>query len=348
MSINVDAAETSATQDRRQRARAEASVWIVRLHGAHRSPELEAGFRRWLAVNPDNAAEFERVTAVWESAPHASIAGLPRVVHRERSSPNPRRFAIASTLLLFVAAAVFFSYRLEQAPEYVTAIGEQRTIPLDDGSRIGLNSNSKIKIEFTADRRAVRLLHGEAFFEVAHNQERPFVVIAGDNQVTAVGTAFEVRYEPDHIDVTLVEGKVNVTSTAEPLGVPASVSSSKTGLRSLSSSGYAMTAGERLTIAKGAAPVIDAPRVDAVTAWRRGEVMLDDTPLTEAIAEMNRYNKNELIIDESSIATLHVSGIYHTGDSEGFAQTVAQLYGLQVAQEGGQIHLRSAAPPPTP
>ena len=333
------------TQDSRRRARAEASVWIVRLHGAHRTPELEAGFRRWLAANPDNAAEFERVTAVWEAAPHASIVGLPRVVHKESASPNQRRWAIAATLLLVVAAGIFLDYRLRSDPEYVTAIGEQRTVPLDDGTRIALNSNSEVKIEFTDSKRTVRLLRGEAFFEVAHNQSRPFVVIAGDNQVTAVGTAFEVRYEPDHIDVTLVEGKVNVTSTAERLGPAASVSSSLSGLGKLSSSGYAMTAGERVRIAKGAPAIVDAPRVDAVTAWRRGEVMLDDTPLTDAIAEMNRYSKNALVIDESRIATLHVSGIYHTGDSEGFAQTVAQLYGLRVAQEGGQIHLRSAAPP---
>lgn len=336
------AAETT-TQESRRRARAEASVWIVRLHGAHRSPELEAGFRRWLEASPDNTEEFERVTAVWDAAPHASIAGLPRVVHREPASPNPRRWAIAATLLLVAAGIAFLAYRVELNPEYVTAIGEQRTVPLDDGSRIALNSNSKVKIEFSESKRTVRLLRGEAFFEVAHNQERPFVVIAGDNQVTAVGTTFEVRYEPDHIDVTLVEGKVNVTSTAEPLGAPASMSSSLSGLGKLSSSGYAMTAGERLRVAKGAPAIIDAPRVDAVTAWRRGEVMLDDTPLNDAIAEMNRYSKSALVIDESSIVTLHVSGIYHTGDSEGFAQTVAQLYGLQVAQEGGQIHLRSAA-----
>jgi transmembrane sensor len=72
-------------------------------------------------------------------------------------------------------------------------------------------------------------------------------------------------------------------------------------------------------------------------------VMLDDTPLPDAVAEMNRYSKNPLIIDGNRIATLRVSGIYHTGDSAGFAQTVAQLYGLQVSQEGEQIHLRSAA-----
>jgi transmembrane sensor len=169
----VDAADSSAAQDRRQRARAEASAWIVRLHGAHRTPALEAGFRRWLEASPDNAAEFERVTAVWESAPHASIAGLPRVVHRERPLPNPRRFAVAATLLLLVVGAAFLGYRLERDPEYVTSIGEQRTVPLDDGSRIALNSNSRVQIEFTADKRTVRLLHGEAFFEVAHNKERP-------------------------------------------------------------------------------------------------------------------------------------------------------------------------------
>jgi transmembrane sensor len=333
-----------ATQDRRQRARAEASVWIVRLHGAHRTPELEAGFRRWFAASPENAAEFERVTSVWEAAPHASIAGLPRAVHRARASSNHRHWAIAATLLLIAVAGTFVRYRLEQNLDYVTAIGEQRTVPLEDGSRIALNSNSEVKIEFTASKRAVRLLRGEAFFEVAHNKERPFVVIAGDNQVTAVGTAFEVRYEPDHIDVTLVEGRVNVTSTAAATELPAGASSSKTDLDKLSSSGYAMKAGERLRVTKGAPTTVDEPRVDAVTAWRRGEVMLDDTPLTDAIAEMNRYSKSPLILDGNSITTLRVSGIYHTGDSEGFAQTVAQLYGLSVAQEDGRIHLRSGAP----
>jgi transmembrane sensor len=332
------------TQDRRRRARAEASVWIVRLHGAHRSPELEAGFRRWLEASADNAAEFERVTGVWDSAPHASIAGLPRVVPRERASPGLGRWAIASTLLLMVATGAFLSYRLRRSPEYVTTIGEQRTVPLEDGSRIALNSNSEVKIEFTAERRAVRLLYGEAFLEVAHNQARPFIVIAGDNQVTAVGTTFEVRYESNQVDVTLVEGKVNVTTAAEPLTAPTDLSNALNGLGKLSSSGYAMTAGERLTISKGASAVIDAPRVEAVTAWRRGEVMLDDTLLTEAVAEMNRYNRSPLIIDESRVAALRISGIYHTGDSEGFAQSVAQLYGLEVLQEGDQIHLHAVAP----
>jgi transmembrane sensor len=104
-----------------------------------------------------------------------------------------------------------------------------------------------------------------------------------------------------------------------------------------------MTAGERLRIAKAGPSKLDEPRVEAVTAWRRGEVMLDDTPLIDAVAEMNRYNKSALIIDEARIANLKVSGIYHTGDSGGFAATVANLYGLRVTEAGDAIHLSSSS-----
>jgi transmembrane sensor len=338
----VDVTENPETEAHHHRARAEASVWIVRLHGGQRSPELEAGFHRWLKSHPDNTAEFERVTAVWDAAPHASTAGLPRVTQWQQPRRRSHSWAIAAALLLTVVAGTLLASYLTHDPEYVTAVGEQRTVPLDDGSRIALNSNSKIKIEYTQKRRGVRLLQGEAFFEVAHNQIRPFIVIAGGSQVTAVGTAFEVRYEPDHIDVTLVEGKINVTtadsvaSSSNPQGPNAAAATTN---------GYVMTAGERLRIVKGSPTKRDSPRLDAVTAWRRGEVMLDDTPLSDAVTEMNRYNKSALVIDESQIANLHVSGIYRTGDSESFAQTVAQLYGLSVSQNGGQIHLRSVALP---
>ena len=331
----------SANRDRR-RARAEASVWIVRLHGARRTSELEDGLRRWLQAHPDNAIEFERVTAVWDSAAHANTAGLPRVTRWEKPHPTYRRWAISATCLAILSAAVWINSNLWQQPEYVTGVGEQRTVPLEDGSRIALNSNSRIKVAYTAKRREVSLIEGEVFFEVAHDSERPFVVIAGDQQVTAVGTAFEVRCQPDRIDVTLVEGRVNVTSTPQLLASPDIASNSQNAAKKVSGSGFAMTAGERITIVKGAPPIFDTPRIEAITAWRRGEVMLDDMALVDAVAEMNRYNKSALIIDESRVARLHVSGIYHSGDSEGFAQAVAQLYGLQVIEEGGKIHLRAA------
>ena len=192
----------------------------------------------------------------------------------------------------------------------------------------------------------MHLIRGEAFFEVAHYPERPFIVTAGEQQVTAVGTAFQVRYEPDHIDVTLVEGKVSVNSTQSEVGVPhhhpASIASDVA--RDPIPRTYLMAPGERLRISKTGPSKVDEPRVEAVTAWRRGEVMLDDTPLSDAVAEMNRYNRSALILDEPRISDLKVSGIYHTGDSAGFAATVANLYGLHVTEVHSEIHLSSTSP----
>jgi transmembrane sensor len=346
----MGAAPLQESTERRRVARAEASVWIVRLHGPNRTAELEAGFRRWLEASVENGQEFERVTAVWEAAPHASTAGLPRVNHWRRPI-SARRWALAATVLVG-CAGTWLVATYSRAPVFVTGIGEQRLVPLEDGTRLTLNSDSELKVDFSPGVRRVELIRGEAFFEVAHNPSRPFIVVAGDQQVTAVGTAFEVRYEPDQVEVTLVEGRVSVTSTAastsnEALGAdPAPRDNAASTLRGAQAKpvarGYLMTPGERLRIAKAGLGKVDEPRVEAVTAWRRGEVMLDDTALSDAVAEMNRYSKSALIIDESRIANLKVSGIYHTGDSGGFAAAVGNLYGLEVREEGGRIHLSSA------
>jgi transmembrane sensor len=336
---------TPLCSERRRLARAEAAVWVVRLHGSRRSSKFEAGFRHWLAAHPENAEEFERVTAVWEAAPHASVAGLPRVRGRQ-PSPMVNRWALAAILLIACCAGLWLVSRTSRDTIYVTGIGEQRLIPLGDGSRIALNSDSKVKIDYSAAIRRVYLIRGEAFFEVAHNPQRPFVVAVGDQQVTALGTAFEIRYDADHVDVILMEGKVTVTPASQD--TPSSSQSSQNlrwkGASSASQRGFVMAPGERLTIAKGVAPKVDEPRMDVITAWRRGEVMLDDTPLADAIAEMNRYNRSVLVVDENGLSNLRISGIYHTGDSAGFAQTVANLYGLRVTETGEQIHLSSAVP----
>jgi transmembrane sensor len=139
---------------------------------------------------------------------------------------------------------------------------------------------------------------------------------------------------------------VSVTSTAEqaPVSVPDTASKSPNIGIKAAARAYLITPGERLRIAKAGPSKLDEPRVEAVTAWRRGEVMLDETPLSDAVAEMNRYNKSALIIDEARIANLKVSGIYHTGDSGGFAATVANLYGLRVTEADNGIHLSSAPP----
>jgi transmembrane sensor len=321
--------------DRRRAARAEAAAWIVRLHGPHRSPELENAFREWLSADPENGRQFERVTETWEQGATIPAAGIPRLA---RWQPSAQRRVLIATMAAGVCGllglGMWFAW---PDPTYATAVGEQRVVRLDDGTRLSLNSETRVQIDYTKWQRRVQLIRGEAYFEVAHNPARPFVVTAGGTRVTALGTTFAVRYDTDKTAVTLVEGKVVVVPV---VGDDLPVVASNVGPPSLVRKDWVLTPGERVTLAKNTPALVDEPRVEAVTAWRRGEVMLDKMQLSDAIVEMNRYDSQTLVIEDPRVATLQVSGIYHTGDSASFARTVAKLYGLHVEERPGQIVLR--------
>ena len=306
-------------------ARAEAAAWIVRLHGPHRCAELEAAFRDWLQAHSENGKQFERVTEVWDAGSSVPVPGVPRMT-RWKEEPRRRQWSLAAALLLLLCGlAGWITWRAWVDPSYTTGIGEQRVVRLDDGTRLSLNSGTRVVITYSDSERRVELVRGEAFFEVAHNAARPFIVTAGDQQVVAIGTTFVVRYEAARTAITLLEGSVKVSPATDM--------------------GLTLAPGERVTFAAGGSRRLDEPKIEAVTAWRRGEVMLDSTQLEEAVAELNRYDKNTLIIDDPQIATLSISGIYHAGDSRGFAHTIAKLYGLEIIEQSNRIHLRAAEHP---
>lgn len=328
-------------------ARAEAAAWISRLHGPNRSAEMEQGFQRWLKERPENAREFEGLTEVWDlAAGSAPARGVPRLERWERSAeaqelqalrekehrrnvPMLRAWLTAAVVLLVFGAVTLIGLRVWSETTYVTGIGEQRIVQLDDGTRISLNAGSRLSVAYGEKQRRVLLESGEAFFEVAKRPDWPFVVEAGDQEIEALGTSFVVRKDADRTAITLVEGKVSVSS---PHLDDATVDASSTVHRILSP-------GQRLTLARAAAPKLDTPAVEAVTAWRRGEVALDDTPLAEAVAEMNRYDKTRIVIASPGIETLVVSGLYHTGDNEGFARSIAAMYRLRMTERDGHIQL---------
>src|SRR5579872_960151 len=302
----------------RRNARAEAAAWVVRLSGSHRTPELEAGFRRWLAADVENGRQFERVTEVWDTARNVPVGGITRLIRWNPSGFGTTWARVAAVAILGVSAALV-SYRIWLGDTYRTAVGEQRLVPLEDGTRVSLNSDTRMSVRMTAARRHVTLTSGEAYFEVKHDPARPFVVSAGTHDVTAIGTSFVVRYGPDGTAVTLVEGKVTVSNANSASVTQAQKAGPPTSRETLKP-------GERLVLARNTPPRLDFPRIDAVTAWRHGEVVLDRTTLAEAVAEMNRYEDEKLMIDSPEIARLGISGIYHTGDSKGFAESVAKLY----------------------
>lgn len=314
-------------------ALAEAAAWIAKLHGSERSSELQADFRSWLDADPEHARAFEAVTDTWDAIGSMDVGGLPRV-SLQRSSRGLGQWPRLAAAFIASAVLAVGAYWLVRDPSYSTGIGEQRVVRLDDGSRVSLNSATRVAVAYRKTERRVRLIAGEAFFQVAPNRERAFVVVVGDRKVTALGTSFVVRYEPGRMAVTLVEGKVTVM----PLEVGAASASQEQQARTL-------RPGERLTVAANHAERLDRPPAEAVAAWRRGEVVLDDTPLADAVEEMNRYDRVLLVLEGERIRDLRVSGIYRTGDSAGFAHAVASIYGLAIEEREDELRLRDSRSP---
>lgn len=324
---------------------AEASVWVAKLHGDSRSRTLEQGFRRWLISHPDNARAFELATEVWDDAENLRRFVTFRPITRvERRSPwRPIAATLACAMMLVIVGVVWFQY----AGVISTRVGEQRQLVLQDGTRVFLNTDTAIKVKYDEQARRVELRRGEALFNVAKQSDWPFIVVAGDRQVKALGTSFVVRKEAQRLAVTLVEGSVLVspvqpaiTQLVQPIiDAPSPVEQTPATASNGNSREFTLAAGQRLTFSAGAPTRLDTPSVEKTTAWRRGQVILDDTPLRAAVAEMNRYNQSKLVVEDPEAAALLVNGLFQAGDSSHFANAVAEAYGLTVIQRGNDIVL---------
>jgi transmembrane sensor len=204
-----------------------------------------------------------------------------------------------------------------------TAIGT-RTDTLSDGTRVTLNANSRLSVAFTRRSRALTLLKGEAHFEVAKDSERPFRVRAGRTEVIAVGTVFDVDKQADETKVTLLEGRVDVRAVSD-------VGSDNIVVATLRPA-------QQLSLAEDGHVLSQKPvtSVDSVTAWQRGLISLDDTTLSDALAQINRYSTVMVTIADSSLATRRVSGVFRVGDTKAFVSAVEQYFGLKATWKTDQ------------
>jgi transmembrane sensor len=237
----------------------------------------------------------------------------------------------ATAVLLIVVGAWALHYF--GRPAITTALGEQRTLNLPDGTRVELNTQSRLVVRFDDRVRTVVLTSGEAYFNVAH-EARPFVVVAGPRKVIAVGTSFLVRREEgadNAVTVTLIEGRVAVAPLTAADALPSKPTPEVT----------LLSAGKRLKAAQHAPPAIDSPSIDKETAWMRGQLIFDSTPLREAAAEFNRYNALQIKIASTEAGAIPVGGVFRTGDSASFAAAVAQAHNLQLVTRENELVLES-------
>jgi transmembrane sensor len=212
---------------------------------------------------------------------------------------------------------------------YRTQTGERSSVALPDGSAIVLDTDSAVEVAYTDIERRVRLLHGQALFEVAKHKPLPFRVHAGSRIITAVGTKFDVRLfgSPDTptVRVALLEGAVNVTNANQASLETAS-----------------MVAGEVLQAPPAAPMRVRPDNTQALASWESGSLVFNDRPLGEAVEEMNRYTTRPIVLADESSRDLRVSGVFNTGDPEHFAETIAETFSLRLNREqDGAVRLKA-------
>jgi transmembrane sensor len=305
---------------------AEASAWLARLQGPSRSAAAEAAFQSWLSADVRHAQAFGRVTDTWEIIPGAALLRAATPAATTGGSRPRMLLAVAASMALVALGAGIGWYKLHN-PTYHTAIGELQTVALEDGTRITLNTDSKLVVSYSEAERHVRLDHGEALFEVAKQAQRPFIVQVGDQQVRALGTTFVIRRDANSDAIALIEGRVEVSPEHR---VHDGTDSGKT----------VLSPGERVTLRRNAARTLDRPNVAEMTAWRSGEAMFDDVTLAQAIAEINRYGESHVQLDDPALAQLRISGVFSTRDPAEFAGTIAKLHGLNVERVGENLVIR--------
>lgn len=340
----------------------EAAIWVWRLDDDNVSAETRAEFEQWLRRDSRHRRAFEELGGVWQSLDELAEAKRDEkvatfVAEEQRlyanTTPKPGRghlrrwlpWAMAASLAVMVGGLSWYQ-RGNESQTLATAVGQQRSVTLADGSIVQLNTNTILETHFTRGQRVIHLTKGEASFNVARNPDRPFLVHAGNTVVRAVGTEFNVRLRDTmDVEVIVTEGKVEVT--------PQTGASTKTvvateSLKPIMAARSELTAGQRFE-ATAASPVatITPATVSNTLAWREGAIVFDGEPLVQAIAELNRYTDTRLVVADASIHDLRVGGRFRTGDVDGFLEALTKAFPVTTRRTSDHlvyIHARVPAP----
>jgi transmembrane sensor len=279
----------------------------------------------WLAADERHRREYEEVQRVWDHAANLHDDVNLQAHLAEKLASVQRSHRLRSRLLLAAAVVVValcgtylgWLYLVPStAVNYATALGERRTEVLADGTHVVLNTDSALQVQYTRSRREVELRRGEAQFEVTHDAERPFVVNTGEGTVTALGTRFQVRRDKDAATVTLLEGKVEVAHGEQ-----------RTVLRPNEQAHLSDAAGIRVS-------TIDPKQVNG---WLDGWLFFRNTPLSQVVAEANRYSAKKLRLGDNRLAGLRFSGSFRTGSSTEIAKAAAQILPVRADEQGADI-----------
>jgi transmembrane sensor len=311
----------------------EAASWAVRLDGGPLRADEQRALDEWLARDPRHHGALIRARAHWADLERLGALAGSRA-HLEEPAGlrrfNRRRLLTAGVGAGVVAAAgaVWLTWR-HCRDRYRTDVGEMRRIALADGSTLVLNTASEVAVSLESERRVLNLVRGEALFEVARDPARPFIVDVSDVQVRAVGTVFAVRLRGAEVDVTVSEGAVELAHALPEIW---------------RSDVQTIVANERSVIAptqRAQVEKLSPTVVQRRLAWLDGRVAFDGETLSQAVAEVNRHSRRQIVVDDSDLNNQPIVGIFRATDAEGFCRVAAVALGATAVDEGDTIHLRS-------
>lgn len=317
--------EDSAAQIERQ-----AADWLARRTGSAWSVADQEQLTRWLEASTANKVAFLRLESVWNQADRLKALGViarPERAPTRNNAPRPigwlRPLSLAAGVMLVTTLGII-GYRIwmPRGSSFQTGVGALTSVPMPDGSKVTLNTDSQVRIAVTEHERRINLARGEAFFEVAKDPTRPFVVVAGHCRVVAIGTQFSVWREADEVRVAVTEGRVRVerSDNVPPTEVAAG------------SIAHAGDAGVLIEHRR-------AGEVEETLDWRRGYLFFHDLPLSDAVAELNRYNQKKIVIDGPDIAGIRISGSFRSTNVNGFVHLLHEGFSINVEKKGEQIVL---------
>lgn len=328
----------------------EAGEWLIRRDSGDWTENEHARFEQWLSASTLNRVSYLRLEATWEET--ARLKALGAGIHSDQPPPPgqwnlgpffesralgdvstprdneqgkarhhwSRLFAAAAALLLVVGMTLHFALRSE-GERYMTPIGGIASVPIIDGSKVMLNTDSQIRVALSSTERTIELQQGEAFFDVAKDLKRPFVVSAGGSRVTAIGTQFAVRRDSNDLQVIVTEGEVRVEGRGEALLMPGDVAH-------LSDAGIRV---QHSTVSEAEERI----------GWRLGMLMFRDRTLAEVTAEFNRYNRRKIIIDDPVIGALKIEGNFRATNVESFVRVLEMSFPIRATAEQDRIVITS-------
>jgi transmembrane sensor len=329
---------------------AAAAEWLARRDSGRWSEQDAAALQEWLLADTAHRVAFLRLQAAWDETARLQALGAGRSAHgsqmlhaiavrsQRRGKPRIRRWpwrltaGMAAALTACTLAAAWLWRPAPPAPHpdtYQTGIGQTRELQLKDGSHVVLAADSRIEVQLEPHARRVHLLRGEAIFEVAKDPLRPFAVAARGFRAVAVGTRFSVRRDPGSLRVVVTEGSVRLETIAASGGA--------------AGASAFLPAGSLALARPDAVLVRDLPLEDArhLLDWQQGWLVFRDTPLSEAVAEFNRYNTRKLVVADAHVGTLRIGGSFRWDNEAGFVRLLEAGFPVRAETMPGQILLHS-------